>query len=384
MFKPALTERFKSLQTPFYYYDLDMLNRTIMSVKEHGMGHGYRIHFALKANNNDRILKHLLNEGFGADCVSGNEVLKAIEVGFAPEKIVLAGVGKSDDDLGAALKHRIFCINVESAEEVGVVNQLAWKYATKAHIALRINPNIKVDTHKYITTGTQENKFGILPSEIPGILDDLPNHKNIFLRGIHFHIGSQITDMKPFEELCKTVNEMQELFEARGLHLDHINVGGGLGIDYENPDSNFVSDFKSYFDVFKKNLKVRTNQRIHFELGRSIIGQCGSLVTKVLYTKEGHNTAFAIVDAGMTELLRPALYQAKHEIDVLTSYKDKKKYDVVGPICESSDTFRSGIEIPIVKRGDLIGIRSCGAYGQVMSSDYNLRDRARAYYSYDF
>jgi diaminopimelate decarboxylase len=384
MFKPALTERFKSLQTPFYYYDLDMLNRTIMSVKEHGMGHGYRIHFALKANNNDRILKHLLNEGFGADCVSGNEVLKAIEVGFAPEKIVLAGVGKSDEDLGAALKHRIFCINVESAEEVGVVNQLAWKYATKAHIALRINPNIKVDTHKYITTGSQENKFGILPDEIPGILDDLPNHKNIFLRGIHFHIGSQITDMKPFEELSAKVNEMQDMFEARGLHLDHINVGGGLGIDYENPDTHAVADFKNYFDVFKKNLKVRTNQRVHFELGRSITGQCGSLVTKVLYTKEGHNTAFAIVDAGMTELLRPALYQAKHGIDVLTSYKDKKTYDVVGPICESSDTFRSGIEIPIVKRGDLIGIRSCGAYGQVMSSDYNLRDRARAYYSYDF
>ena len=381
MFSDRQIEAFRSLKTPFYFYDLELLGRTIESVKKYGVSKGYHIHFALKANNNTRILEFLRDAGFGADCVSGKEIEKAIETGFDPGQIAFAGVGKTDEEIETGLRHDIFSFNCESVQEIEVLNELAGRHNTNARIALRLNPNVQANTHKYITTGLHENKFGIPADDIPALFDLLPYLNNVIVTGLHFHIGSQILDLDTFRNLSERVNELQNNFEENGIILGHINVGGGLGIDYGSPDKNPIPDFETYFGLFQKNLQLRNDQELHFELGRSLVGQAGNLVSKVLFTKTGETTNFAILDAGMTELIRPALYQAQHHVDVLTSQKPLKKYDVVGPICETSDTFRNGVLLPEVVRGDLVAIRSCGAYGQVMSSDYNLRERASTLYS---
>jgi len=381
MFSDRQIKAFRSYRTPFYFYDIELLGRTIESVKDFGVSKGYHIHFALKANNNTRILEFLRDAGFGADCVSGKEIEKAIETGFEPGKIAFAGVGKTDEEIETGLRHDIFSFNCESVQEIEVLNELAGRHNTNARIALRLNPNVQANTHKYITTGLHENKFGIPADDIPALFDLLPYLNNVIVTGLHFHIGSQILDLDTFRNLSERVNELQNNFEENGIILGHINVGGGLGIDYGSPDKNPIPDFETYFGLFQKNLHLRKDQELHFELGRSVVGQAGNLVSKVLFTKTGKTTNFAILDAGMTELIRPALYQAQHHVDVLTSQKPLKKYDVVGPICETSDTFRNGVLLPEVVRGDLVAIRSCGAYGQVMSSDYNLRERASTLYS---
>ena len=381
MFSDRQIKAFRSYRTPFYFYDIELLGRTIESVKDFGVSKGYHIHFALKANNNTRILEFLRDAGFGADCVSGKEIEKAIETGFEPGKIAFAGVGKTDEEIETGLRHDIFSFNCESVQEIEVLNELAGRHNTNARIALRLNPNVQANTHKYITTGLHENKFGIPADDIPVLFDLLPSLNNVTVTGLHFHIGSQILDLDTFRNLSERVNELQNNFEENGIILGHINVGGGLGIDYGSPDKNPIPDFETYFGLFQKILHLRKDQELHFELGRSVVGQAGNLVSKVLFTKTGKTTNFAILDAGMTELIRPALYQAQHHVDVLTSQKPLKKYDVVGPICETSDTFRNGVLLPEVVRGDLVAIRSCGAYGQVMSSDYNLRERAATLYS---
>ncbi len=384
MFDQPLIRQFQQLETPFFYYDLELLQRTIDAVRMHGVSKGYHIHYAMKANNNDRILEAMREAGFGVDCVSGNEVEKAIEAGFSPESIAFAGVGKTDREIETGLRHNIFSFNCESLQEIEVLDALAGRNGKKARISLRINPDIRVNTHKYITTGQKENKFGILAEDLPSLLDRAGSYTHLEITGIHFHIGSQILELGSFRELCETVNQLQELIAGRGVTLQHINVGGGLGIDYQRPDENPVPDFEGYFAQFHQHLKLRPGQQLHFELGRSLVGQCGSLISRVLYIKQARNTRFAIVDAGMTELIRPALYQAEHQIGALTSDRPEQLYNVVGPICESADTFREGISLPELERGDLIAIRSAGAYGQVMSSDYNLRDRAAARYSDEF
>lgn len=381
MFSDVQKEKFKTLKTPFYFYDLDLLRRTLEQVQKHGMSKGYHVHFAIKANFNFRILDMMREAGLGIDCVSGREIERAIEAGFEPGQIAFAGVGKTDEEIRTGLRHNIFSFNCESLQEVKVVNDLAAAAGKTARISIRLNPNVKANTHKYITTGLNENKFGINPAELPRLFGMLPGLPNTELTGIHFHIGSQVRDLDAFRNLCEKVNIIRDQFRERGIPLHHINAGGGLGIDYEFPDRNAIPDFKTFFGIFEQNLTLDDGQELHFELGRSIVGQCGSLISNVLFTKEGVQKNFAIIDAGMTELIRPALYQAKHHIDVLTSTKPRKTYHVVGPICETSDTFREDIELPEVQRGDLVAIRSCGAYGQVMSSDYNLRERAAAYYS---
>jgi len=381
MFTQNQIETFRSLKTPFYFYDMDLLDRTIDQVKLHGQSKGYHIHFAIKANYNVRILEKMLEAGFGIDCVSGPEIKRSIEAGFSPDQIAFAGVGKTDEEIQAGLDHDIFSFNCESLQELEVLNELASQSGKVAKVALRLNPNVSAKTHKYITTGLHENKFGIHPQRFPGLFKMLPTLDSIELTGIHFHIGSQITDLDSYRQLCDRVNEFVTIFEKKGYDLQHINLGGGLGIQYERPDKELIPDFKSFFELFDKCLNQRTGREIHFELGRSIVGQCGSLISKVLFIKEGVSTHFAVIDAGMTELIRPALYQAQHAIDVLTSDKKPVTYDVVGPICESSDTFRRGISLPEIQRGDLVAIRSAGAYGEVMSSGFNLRDKVKAYYS---
>lgn len=362
-------------QTPFYAYDLNLLNRTIDACLNEANKYNFHVHYALKANANDQILKLISSKGLGADCVSGNEVLKAIETNFPAEKIVFAGVGKSDNEINAALDANIFCFNVESFQELEVLNELAQNKKVVARIAIRINPNVNAYTHHYITTGLEENKFGFNHWELESFTQSIKNYKNLELIGLHFHIGSQITDMKVFRSLCVKVMEYNQWFRHMGVKIKILNLGGGLGIDYTNPDAHEIPDFAEYFSIFNKFINRFEDQEIHFEIGRALVAQCGTLISKVLYIKEGMSTNFVILDAGMTELLRPALYQAYHKIENLSNTNSdvKKKYDVVGPICESSDSFGKAVELPITKRGDYIAIRSAGAYGEVMSSGYNLR-----------
>ncbi|MCB0431309.1 MAG: diaminopimelate decarboxylase [Flavobacteriales bacterium] len=376
-------KRIKGLQTPLYYYDLGVLHQTLTDLQKNAEPHGYHVHYALKANSNPEILHMVRQFGLGADCVSGNEVKRALECGFAPESIVFAGVGKSDEEIILALDADIFCFNCESRQEIRVIDELAAQRGKQARIALRINPNVNANTHKYITTGLEENKFGINVWELDKTLETLKKSSNIQLVGLHFHIGSQILDLEAFKGLCTRVNEIQQWFYGHHIIVDHINLGGGLGVDYHHPDEHAIPDFKAYFDIFQKFLEPRPKQKIHFELGRAIVAQCGSLISKVLYVKKGVKTNFAILDAGMTELIRPALYQSYHKIESLTPRKGEgeEKYDVVGPICESSDCFGKAVELPVVKRGDLIAIRTTGAYSEVMASFYNLRTKAPAVYA---
>lgn len=369
-------------KTPFYYYDTTLLRKTLDVVNAESSKYGYHVHYAFKANTNPGIIKLISKSGLGADCVSGNEVKCAVENGFDVSKIVFAGVGKSDDEINYALDKNIFCFNCESLQELEVINELATKQNKVAAIALRINPNVDAHTHKYITTGLEENKFGINPYEFETVIAKLKTLPNLKLIGLHFHIGSQITDLGPFKKLCLKVNEINQFFFNKGYDLPVINVGGGVGINYQEPDKENILDFATYFKVFHDFVELRTNQELHFELGRAIVGQCGNLISKVLYIKNGINTNFAILDAGMTELIRPALYQAYHKIENISSSSASTiKYDVVGPICESSDCFGKAVELPETKRGDIIAIRSAGAYGEVMASRYNLRDGVRSYFS---
>ncbi|MDI9552855.1 MAG: diaminopimelate decarboxylase [Bacteroidota bacterium] len=371
MIRNNIVNKFRDLPTPFYYYDLDVLHSTCSKVKEESEKSGFSIHYAVKANANPRILEIIASYGFGADCVSYNEIERAMECGFSPSIIVFAGVGKTDLEIESALKARIACFNCESIAEIEVIDSIAARLKTKATIALRINPYIEAHTHKYITTAIAESKFGISTRELKDVLDRISSLGNIELEGIHFHVGSQITRMSVFRSLCSRVNELQEWFSSQNIDLKTINLGGGLGIDYNNPDK--MPEFDEYFTLIRELVRIRPGQRIHFEPGRSIVGQSGSLITKVLYIKKGRNTTFAIVDAGMTDLIRPALYQAHHKIQNLTSSGKTGKYDVVGPICESSDTFAKYIELPETRRGDILAIRSAGAYGETMVSGYNLR-----------
>lgn len=369
------------LETPYYYYDTEVLHRTLQTVTSEAGKYDFHVHYALKANANARILNIINSYGLGADCVSGGEVRAALEAGFPASRVVFAGVGKADWEINYGLEHDIFCFNVESIPELEVINELAEAQGKVARIALRINPNVQADTHHYITTGMEENKFGIALCDFDKVVDVAVKSKNIKLIGIHFHIGSQILELNNFAGLCSRVNELQDQLAMRNITLEHINVGGGLGIDYHYPSRNPISDFAGYFKTFKSMLKLREGQTLHFEPGRSIVGQCGNLISKVLYIKEGVNKKFAILDAGFTELIRPALYQAYHKIENITSEAPIEKYDVVGPICESSDCFGKDVELNGSKRGDIIALRSAGAYGEIMASQYNLRKLPKAYFS---
>lgn len=374
-------EKLKGIETPFYYYDMDLLKTTLKIVKEEIKKYGFHQHYAVKANANRKILELIASEGFGVDCVSGNEIKAAVNAGFPASKIVFAGVGKTDKEINLALDLNIFCFNAESLPELEVINELAAKKGKIAQVALRINPNVDAHTHEYITTGLNENKFGFAMDMLNDVIEKLNTLKSIKLVGIHFHIGSQIEEIEPFEALCKRVNELQDYFAEKEIKLEHINVGGGLGIDYEDPDKNPIADFQTYFELFHKNLKVREGQMVHFELGRAIVAQSGALVTRTIYVKEGESKAFVIVDAGMTDLIRPALYQAYHKVENISSDLPVKKYDVVGPICESSDVFVKDYQLNETKRGDILILRSAGAYGEIMASQYNCRDLPKAYYS---
>jgi len=408
MFNTNTINRFQQLETPFYYYDMGVLRKTLEACSNAAAKYGFHVHYAMKANFNPKVLDMIQSYGFGADCVSGNEVKAALEHGFGREKVVFAGVGKSDKEINLALDADIFCFNAESVQELYIINELAKAKNKIAKIAIRINPNVDAHTHHFITTGLDENKFGINGWQLPEVIDALRNCASLQFLGIHFHIGSQITDMEVYKSLCIRINEMQDWFTDHGFEVKVLNTGGGLGVDYHNPDTNSIADFESYFKVFKSFLNVKPGQEVHFELGRALVAQSASLISRVLYVKNGQKKNFLVLDAGMTELIRPMLYQAYHEIENVSrrlEVGDKRlegsksevgsrkpettanwplptaHYDVVGPICESTDCFRKDVELPESQRGDLIAIRTAGAYGEVMASGYNLRDRVQSVYS---
>ena len=378
-------DKFQETQTPFYYYDTTILRQTLKTINEEAGKHpGFEVHYAVKANANPKVLGIICQAGLGADCVSGGEIQAAINAGFPASKIVYAGVGKSDWEINLGLEKGIFCFNVESIPELEVINELAEKMGKTAQVCFRINPNVGAHTHANITTGLAENKFGIAMEDMENVIEEAKQMKNIKFLGLHFHIGSQILDMGDFEALCNRINELQDQLESHHIEIKNINVGGGLGIDYNHPNRVPIPDFKAYFDTYAKHLKLRDGQKLHFELGRAVVGQMGSLITKVLYVKQGTAKQFAIVDAGMTDLIRPALYQAYHKIENISSDEPEETYDVVGPICESSDVFAKAIDINKTHRGDLIALRSAGAYGEIMASQYNCRQLPKGYISEEF
>ena len=375
-------DKFRELRTPFYYYDTKVLRDTLACIRtEASRYENYSVHYAVKANANPKVLTIIRESGMGADCVSGGEVRAAIKAGFPADKVVFAGVGKSDWEINLALDYGIFCFNVESVPELEVINELAAAKGKVAHVAFRINPNVGAHTHANITTGLAENKFGISMQDMDHVIDLALELRNVKFIGLHFHIGSQILDMSDFVALCNRINELQERLYARRIIVEHINVGGGLGIDYSHPNRQPIPDFRHYFETYAEHLKLRPSQTLHFELGRAVVGQCGSLITRALYVKQGTNKKFAILDAGMTDLIRPALYQAFHKIENITSDEAVEAYDVVGPICESSDVFGKAIDLNQVKRGDLLALRSAGAYGEIMASGYNCRELPKGYTS---
>ena len=374
-------EKFKALETPFYYYDMALLQQTLDVVKTEAGRSGYHVHYAIKANANPRILQLIAANGLGADCVSGGEIKAALAAGFPAKKIVYAGEGKSDREINLGLDNDIFCFNVESAAELEVIQELAAAKGKVAPIALRINPEVDAHTHAKITTGMKENKFGINLSQIGGVFERIKQMDHVKLIGLHCHIGSQITDMSAFRNLAIRMNEIQEELAAHGLEVENLNFGGGLGIDYYHPNHLSIPAFDNYFAVFKQLLELRPGQQVHFEPGRSIVAQCGSLIARVLYVKEGEYKKFAILDAGFTELIRPAMYDAYHRIENISSDEPTELYDVVGPICESSDVFGKEVELNRAHRGDFFALRSAGAYGEIMASQYNCRQLPKAYYS---
>ncbi len=378
-------DKFRELQTPFYYYDTKVLRDALDCIRRELAKHdNYFVHYALKANVNPKLLTIIRESGLGADCVSGGEIRAAIKTGFPAGKIVYAGVGKADWEINLGLDYNIYCFNVESIPELEIINGLAAAKGKVANVAFRINPDVGAHTHANITTGLAENKFGIDMADMSRVIDLAQGLKNVKFVGLHFHIGSQILDMGDFVALCNRVNELQDKLEARHIRIEYVNVGGGLGIDYEHPDRQAVPDFKSYFETYDNCLKLRPYQTLHFELGRSVVAQCGSLISKVLYVKQGTNKQFAILDAGMTDLIRPALYQAYHKIENITSDEPPETYDVVGPICESSDVFGKAVDLNKVRRGDLIALRSAGAYGEIMASCYNCRELPQSHTSDEY
>lgn len=377
-------DRFQEVETPFYYYDTALLRQTLQTINEEAGKHdGFVVHYAIKANANPKVLRIISQAGLGADCVSGGEIRRCLDNGFQAKKIVYAGVGKADWEINLGLDRNIFCFNVESIAELEVINELAKKKGKVARICFRINPDVGAHTNAKITTGLAENKFGIAMQDMLPAIDEAAKMSNIEFIGLHFHIGSQILDMGDFEALCNRINDIQDELKKKHIRVENINVGGGLGIDYQHPNRVPIPDFKDYFDTYARHLKLRPGQKLHFELGRAVVGQMGSLITRCLYVKQGTAKQFVIVDAGMTDLIRPALYQAYHKIENITSDEKTATYDVVGPICESSDVFAKAVDLNTTHRGDLLAVRSAGAYGEIMASQYNCRKLPEGYITED-
>ena len=382
MLSRQVAEKLAKYETPFYLYDIGLLDQTLESLMSIASKYNYKIHYAIKANYDARLLQIIRKYGVGIDCASGNEVRCAIEAGFDPKSIVYAGVGKRDKEIRYAIEQNILAINCESIEEIDLVNELAAEAGKVVNIALRVNPDIDPKTNHCIDTGQADSKFGISYEEILSSVEHIRSLKSVLVIGMHIHIGSQIRELHVFENMCNKVNVIVENLTSLGFELEFVDVGGGLGVNYDMPENEPIPNFASVFAIIKQHLKVG-NREVHFEFGRSIVAQCGELITKVLYNKTtATGRRLVIVDGSMTELIRPALYGSYHNIENITSEADQRlKYTIVGTACESTDVFDENVSLPLTKRGDLLTIKSAGAYGMSMASRYNQHDLPGAVYS---
>ena len=396
-------EKLKKYETPYYYYNTSLLNETIAEALRLAKQHNLKIHFSLKSNFNEKIVRLFAShEEIGADCVSGGEVDYSLKF-FPKEKIVFAGIGKTDKEIENAVDNGIFCLNVESYEELENLNEICKRKKKKMNFATRINPNIEAHTHEKIITGLNENKFGIYLEEdenkyynkIKEVYFNL-NNKYEYLNfiGLHFHIGSNILNFTDFAVLCKKIDKIVDKLNDNNISITYLNLGGGLGVDYNETYLHPIPDFEGYFNTYLTNLtclqKIGPNYNgnknitLHFELGRSLIAQSGYVISKVNYVKEGIKKKFAILDAGMNDLIRPAMYDALHQIERVELNDEKEMYDVVGPICESSDVFAKNYTMDKLQKGDYVLIRTAGAYGESMASRYNFRKLIQGYLDYEF
>ena len=364
----ALTKKYN---TPYYVYDFDHITKQYTELKDSFRARKSLIAYAVKANSNLSVVKHLANLGAGADCVSIGEVKRALKVGVHPYKIIFSGVGKSDDEIKEALELGILMINVESAAELDRVEIIAKELGKVARISIRVNPNIDPKTHPYISTGLHENKFGVDIDTAKRMYIQCKNSDSLDPIGIHCHIGSQLTELEPIKEAINIVANLVRNLKAIKIELSFFDVGGGLGIVYK--DEVLINTY-DYAQAVLDSL-FGLDVTIVCEPGRFIVGNSGVFVTKVLYEKINGDKRFVIVDGAMNDLLRPALYDAYHRIEVLNENKDLSDCNVVGPVCESGDFFAKNIDLPTTQNGDLIAIYSAGAYGFTMSSNYNTRGK---------
>ncbi|MFA7090648.1 MAG: diaminopimelate decarboxylase [Arcobacteraceae bacterium] len=361
----------QTYHTPYYVYDFDHITKQYNELKEAFKARKSILAYAVKANSNLSVIKHLASLGAGADCVSIGEVKRALKVGIAPYKIIFSGVGKTDDEIRQALEFGILMINVESAAELNRVEVIAQELNKVARISIRVNPNIDPKTHPYISTGLHENKFGVDIDTAKRMYIQCKNSDHLEPVGIHCHIGSQLTQLEPIIEAVEIVANLVKTLMAIKIELNFFDVGGGLGIVYDN---EALIDTNEYAQAILKQL-FGLDLTVVCEPGRFIVGNSGVFVTKVLYEKINGNKRFVIVDGAMNDLIRPSLYNAFHKIEVLNDEKEKSLCNLVGPVCESGDFFGKNIELPLTQHNDLVAIYSAGAYGFTMASNYNTRGK---------
>ena len=359
----------KKYQTPFYCYSLAQLRNNFLRFNNIFKNIKPIICFSVKSNSNLTLLRELRKIGSGADVVSIGELLKAIKVGINSKKIVFSGVGKTEEEISKAVKKRILLINVESESEAILINKVSKKLSKKTSIGIRLNPNISGNTHKKISTGSKSEKFGLLYGDCINLCKKIQKMKNLKLEGLSVHIGSQITNIKPFKDMLSTLDK---LIKRIKIDFKFIDLGGGMGISYSNKEKKL--NLKKYSQLVEKFMKNK-NAKIIFEPGRVIVGNAGLLISKILYIKKGADKKFIILDAGMNDLMRPALYNAKHQIIPLkkTNKRFAGNIEFVGPICESSDKFLNQKGFAKIKEGDYVSLTHVGAYGMSLSSNYNIR-----------
>lgn len=371
----SISEVAQDVPTPFYLYSKAAMLANLNAISEAFDDVNPLICYALKANSNPHLLRLLSACGIGADVVSAGEIYLAIENGFPSGKIVFAGVGKTDAEIECALDRGIYALNVESLQELDVIAEIAGRLGKQARVGLRINPDIDVQGHPYISTGKASNKFGISPAEFEALVERLPSYSNIKLVGLHIHTGSMIDRSEPYLAAIECMRELKHKLEAVGDTLEYVDIGGGLAVDYHAPLENPLDRIRAIISPLAEELR-RLDCRVIFEPGRSLVASAGILVTRVLYTKHTGAKHFVIADAGMSDLLRPSLYNAHHEIlPILQNDRPVRQVDVVGPVCESGDFLAKNRLLPEMERGDLLAVMTSGAYGFVLSSNYNSRPR---------
>jgi diaminopimelate decarboxylase len=358
--------------TPLYVYDFDKIGEKFLALKNAFKGRKSLIAYALKSNSNLSLLKFLAKLGCGADCVSIGEIRKALMAGIDNYKIIFSGVGKRQEEIEEALEREILFINVESEEEFEEIERIAQKVGKYARISLRINPNVDPKTHPYISTGLKENKFGIEIDTAKKLYLKAKNSKWLEAVGIHFHIGSQMFDLKPIIEAGKIISELTRSLKSAGINIKFFDVGGGIGVRYKDEIEINLYDYAQGILSLLKGLDVT----IICEPGRYIVSDAGYFLTKVLYEKRTSSKRFIIVDGAMNDFLRPSLYSAYHKVEILNDQKEYSMADVVGPVCESTDYLAKDRELPRANKGDIVVVYNAGAYGFVMSSNYNARPRA--------